>query len=77
MSLVARPTIIVAPDKSVGLNAILDEYCVAIGNNCTQKKEAALTTGDFSKDLFIIGVVSDLKKWNQYKIPIKVIEKGF
>jgi hypothetical protein len=77
MSVVASPTVIVSPDKSAGLEAILDEYCAAIGNNCIRKKEAELTSDDFSKHLFVIGVVGDLKKWDKYQVSIRAIEKGF
>jgi hypothetical protein len=77
MTIIGRQTIIVSPDKSVGLEAILTDYCTTIGTNCIRKKETELTATDFSKDLFLIGVLTGFKKWNKYQIPISVTENGF
>lgn len=77
MAIIGRQTVLVSPDKSVGLETIVNDYCSAIGNNCIRKKEGELTGADFSKDLFLIGVLTDFKKWNKYGVPVTAIEKGF
>ncbi len=77
MTIIGRQTIILSSDKSVGLETILNDYCATISNNCIRKKEAELTDTDFSKNIFLIGVLTDFKKWNKYNVPITIIEKGF
>src|SRR5688572_13180989 len=77
MAIIGRQTILVSPDESIGLDAILNEYCGTLGNNCIRKKESELTESDFTKYLFIVGVFTDFKKWELYKTPISSIYKGF
>jgi hypothetical protein len=77
MVIIGSQTILVSPDKSIGLDPILDEYCGILGANCIRKKESALTDNDLTKTLFIVGVLSDFKKWALYKTPIRLIGKGF
>ena len=62
MAIIGSQTILVSPDKSIGLDPILDEYCGILGANCIRKKESALTDNDLTKTLFIVGVLSDFKK---------------
>ncbi|MBC7938134.1 MAG: hypothetical protein H7Y86_22520 [Rhizobacter sp.] len=77
MAIIGRQTIIVSPDKSMGLDAILNDYCATLGNNCIRKKESELTDSDFTKNLFIVGILNDFKKWELYKTPISKIARGF
>ncbi len=77
MAIIGRQTILVSPDKRIGLTAILDEYCSTLGTNCIRKKESDLTDSDFAKPLFLIGVLTDFKKWKLYKTGISIIENGF
>ena len=77
MAIIGRQTIIVSPDKSTGLETIITDYCATFGNNCIRKKESELTDTDFSKDILLIGSLTDFKKWKFYKSPISLIDKGF
>jgi len=77
MTIIGRQTIIVSPDKATGLDAILNDYCATFGSNCIRKKESELTETDLTKDLFLVGVLTDFKKWKNYKTPIAIIAKGF
>jgi hypothetical protein len=77
MSIIERQTILVSPDNNIGLDAILDDYCATLGVNCVRKKESELTDSDFAKPLFLVGILTDFKKWKLYKTPINVTEKGF
>jgi hypothetical protein len=77
MTIIGKQTILVSPDKTMGLEAILDDYCGTLGNNCIRKKESALTKSDFANPLFIVGRLSDFTKWKLYKTPIAIIDKGF
>ena len=77
MSLIGRQTILVSPDNSIGLDAILDDYCATLGTNCIRKKESELSDSDFAKPLFLVGVLTDFKKWKLYKTPVNTTAKGF
>lgn len=77
MAIIGRPTIIVSPDKSTGLETILSDYCATFGNNCIRKKESELTAADYTKDILLVGVLADLKNWPKLKTPITIFEKGF
>jgi len=77
MTIIGRQTIIVSPDKSIGLDAILNDYCATLGNNCIRKKESELTETDLTKNLFLVGILADFKKWKLYKTPISILNKGF
>jgi hypothetical protein len=77
MTIIGEQTILVSSDNSIGLDAILSDYCSTLGNNCTRKKESELTEPDLSKNLFLVGVLSDFKKWKLYETPISIINKGF
>lgn len=77
MAIIGRQTTIASPDNSTGLDAMLADYCSTFGNNCIRKKEAALTDSDYAKDILMVGILSDLKKWPQLKTPIKPIANGF
>lgn len=77
MTIISNPTIIVHPDNNDGLYAILNEYSELLGNNGQLKKESELTTSDLSKNLFIIGIVQDFKKWKAYNLPVTVNGNGF
>ena len=77
MAIIGRQTIIVSPDKSIGLETILSDYCATFGNNCIRKIESELTDADFSKDILLVGVLTGFKKWKLYKSPILLIDKGF
>lgn len=77
MTIIGRQTILVSPDKSIGLDAILDEYCGILGTNCIRKKESELTETDLTKTIFLVGVLTDFKKWKLYKTPISLVDKGF
>ncbi|WP_462252963.1 hypothetical protein [Ferruginibacter sp.] len=77
MTIIGTQTIIVSPDNSTGLGAILNDYCSTLGNNCILKKEAELADSDFKKNLFLVGVIKDFKKWKQYSTLISQLKKGF
>lgn len=77
MAITGRPTSIVLPDNSTGLEAMMTDYCGIFGNNCIQKKESQLTANDYTRDILMAGVLSDFKKWAKLKIPVKQIENGF
>lgn len=77
MAIIGRQTIITAPDNSKGLDAILTDYCVTFGNNCVLKKESELKNNDYSKDILLVGILSDIKNWDKLKTPIKQIDNGF
>jgi len=77
MAIIGSPTVLVSPDESTGLDAILDDYCATLGSNCIRKKEAQLTTADLTKNLFLVGVLTGFKKWDLYQTPVSIIKKGF
>ncbi|SEN44186.1 hypothetical protein SAMN04488505_110163 [Chitinophaga rupis] len=77
MAIIGRQTTIASPDNGTGLEAMLADYCSTFGNNCVRKTEAALTDSDYAKDLLMVGVLHDLKKWVQLKTPITTIANGF
>ncbi|MRG43933.1 hypothetical protein GFS24_02350 [Chitinophaga sp. SYP-B3965] len=77
MAIIGRQTIITSPDNSIGLDAILADYCSTFGNNCIRKKESALTDSDYAKDILMVGILSDFKKWTQLKTSITRIANGF
>ena len=77
MTIISNPTIMVHPDNSSGLDAILNEYSGVLGSNGQLKNEAALTASDLSKNLFIIGIVQGFKKWKVYSCPVTVTSTGF
>lgn len=77
MAIVGRPTVIVSPDKSTGLEGMLNDYCSTFGNNCLRKKESALTDTDYTKDMLVAGVITAFKKWNAFKLPIPLVANGF
>ncbi|HEY8959438.1 hypothetical protein, partial [Chitinophaga sp.] len=77
MAIIGRQTTIASPDSSTGLEAMLADYCSTFGSNCIRKKETALTDSDYAKDILMVGVLSDLKKWPQLKVPITPIANGF
>ena len=58
MALIGRQTILVSPDNSIGLDAILDDYCATLGTNCIRKKESELTDSDFTNPLFLVGILA-------------------
>lgn len=77
MTIIAAETILVSPDQGIVNEAMLNDYCNTLGKNCIRKKESALTDDDLSKNLFIIGVLGDFKKWKSFNSPVSLIEKGF
>lgn len=77
MAIMGRKTIIASPDNSKGLEAIIADYCGTFGDKCVQKKESALTASDYVKDILMVGVLSDFKKWEKLKTPIKLVANGF
>lgn len=77
MTIIGNQTILVSPDNSIGLDLMLDDYCSTLGNNCIRKKESELTEADLTKNLFLVGILTDFKKWRLYQTPISAIEKGF
>ena len=77
MAIIGRQTIIVSTDKSMGLESVLNDYCATLGNNCIRKKEMDLTDSDFTKDLFLVGVLTDFKKWEKYKTAVRQLDNGF
>lgn len=77
MHIISQQTILASPEKSKGLETILADYCSAIGNNCVRKKEVALTDSDFTKPLFLVGVLGEFQKWKAYKLPVQTIQNGF
>lgn len=77
MAIIGKPTVLVSPDNSTGLDAILDDYCATLGENCIRKKESDLVESDWSKNLFLVGVLSEFKKWRLYQTPIRISGKGF
>lgn len=77
MRIISHPTTIVSADNGADLESMINDYCGTLGSNCTVKKESALTASDFSKNLFVIGVLSDFKKWKNFKSPVTIDEKGF
>ena len=77
MTIIGKQTILVSPDKSIGLGPILNDYCATLGNNCIRKKESELTETDLTKPLFLVGILTDFKKWKIYKTPISSIPNGF
>jgi len=77
MTIIGNQTILVSPDKSIGLDAILNDYCATIGNNYIRKKKSELTEVDLTKNLFLVGILTEFKKWKRYKTLIRIIDKGF
>jgi hypothetical protein len=77
MTIIGNQTILVSPDKSIGLDVILNDYSATLGNNCIRKKESELTEVDLTKNLFLVGILTDFKRWKLYKTPISIMEKGF
>jgi hypothetical protein len=77
MKIISGETILVSPDKSAGLDAILADYCSTLGANCIQKKESDLKDSDFKKSLFLVGVLQGFKKWEKYRTAVKKTDKGF
>ncbi|MBS1511605.1 MAG: hypothetical protein JST86_12235 [Bacteroidetes bacterium] len=77
ITIIGQPTILAAPDHAVGLDAILADYCGTFGNNCIQKKASALTAGDYSKNILMIGVCSDIRNWNKLTTAVTPIKNGF
>lgn len=77
MGIIGSPTILVSPDKSIGLEPILNEYCTILGKNCVRKKESELTEIDLTNNLFLVGILTDFEKWKLYKTPISIMGKGF
>ncbi len=77
MTIIGNQTILVSPDNSIGLDVILDDYSATLGNNCIRKKESELTEVDLTKNLFLVGVLTDFKRWKFYQTPISIMGKGF
>lgn len=77
LAIIGRPTIIGSPDNSTGLDAILADYCGTFGANCIQKKESAITASEYNKDILMVGVLKDFRKWPLLNTPIKPVSKGF
>lgn len=77
MHIVGKTTLLVVPEKSKDLETIVADYCATLGQNCVRKDEASLSGNEFSKGLFLVGVLSDFKNWAKYKIPVVKTAKGF
>ncbi len=77
MALIGKQTIIVSPDDTKGLDAIINNYCSTFGSNCVLKKEAELIKDDYSKSLFIIGEFTKFRQWKKFNLPVKKIPDGF
>lgn len=77
MSMLSKPTIIVSAGNESHLEKMIEDYCESFGSNCIRKKEGDLTKADFEKNIFLVGIVSDFKKWPAYKFPVKQVGHGF
>ncbi len=77
MSIIGRKTIIVSSDNSKGLETILTDYCNIFGDNCSRKKESDLSKEDFSKDILLVGELTDFKNWHLFQTQINQIHNGF
>ena len=77
MKIIGGQTILVSPDRQTGLDAILNDYCSILGNNCIRKNESELKDSDYAKNLFLVGVLADFKKWDKYKTSVKKTADGF
>lgn len=77
MTLIGNKTVVVSPDNSTGLNAILADYCGTLGNNCTLKKESELTPGDYNGNILSVGILQQFKNWPGFTTPVKKIKGGF
>jgi len=75
--IIGGQTILVSPDMQTGLDAILNDYCSILGNNCIRKNESELKDGDYAKNLFLVGVLADFKNWDKYKTSVKKTAGGF
>jgi hypothetical protein len=77
MAIIGRPTLLVSPDSSTGLENIVSEYCSTLGSNCNRKKESEIKKEDISGDIFLVGILSDFKQWERYRLSVSKKGKGF
>lgn len=77
MAIIGRKTNIVSSDNGKGLENILTDYCTVFGDNCIRKKESDLSKEDFSKDILLVGELTDFKNWSSFQTQINQIPTGF
>ncbi len=75
---VSKGFIFVIPDITDSiLNERMEVYPGWYNDTIKIKKESELLSGDYSKNLWIVGKISDFKNWNLFKLPIQKINNGF
>src|ERR1700733_13296058 len=76
MNIIGNPTIVVSPDDSRGLDAMIGDYCSTLGSNCILKKELALSDSDYAKNILMVGVLKDFKQWKNYHLSVLKLNNG-
>ena len=75
---VSKGFIFVIPDVTGSiLNERMEVYPSWYNDTVEIKKESELVKSDYSKNLWIVGKISDFNHWNLFELPIHKIVNGF
>ena len=75
---VSKGFIFVIPDVTDSiLNERMEVYPSWYNDTVEIKKESELVKSDYSKNLWIVGKISDFNHWNLFELPIHKIDNGF